>query len=333
MSEVLVHVMRGEQVESVHRGNIVVVDGSGKVLHALGDPGKVTFWRSAAKPFQVLPMVEAGGIEAFGFTGEEIALMAASHNGEPEHIKVLKGILCKVGYAEDDLECGSASPLHGRTARELLGRGEAFGQVHNPCSGKHGSMLALARLMGVSQKGYSQLSHPVQQKMLEVVANCTGTNPQSLIVGIDGCGVPVFGMPLKNMALAYAALTGSPMHISEQRREALKMIKRAMTEHPFYVAGTGRPDTAIMKATGGRVLAKVGSEGIYCMSTEGLGIAIKVGDGSSRAVGPIAIELLSQLGLLQKYELEGLAKFHSPQIKNHRQDAVGSIKPVFSLMQ
>jgi L-asparaginase II len=330
MSEILAHVTRGGMVESIHRGDLVAVDTAGRIIYSIGDPHKKTFWRSAAKPFQVLPLVEAGGLERFMFSGEELALMTSSHGGEEGHVRTAAAILEKMGLPPGTLECGDAAPMYQRAANLLLQNGTEFGPLHNPCSGKHAAMMALALLRGYELPGYAQPVHPVQQEMLRTIADVTGLLPKDIHLGIDGCGVPVFGLPLYNMAVAYAHLS-HPHKFPQPRREALEIIAAAMTRHPWFVAGTGRLDTVLMEATGGRILAKLGAEGVYNVSImgEGIGLALKIEDGNTRAIDPVIIETLHHMGFLRKSELEALQKRRRVLVKNHRKETIGLIEAAF----
>lgn len=331
MSEILVHVMRNGMVESIHRGDLVVVDDGGKIIYSLGDPHKRTYWRSAAKPFQAVPLVESGGMEQYGFTDEELAFMCSSHNGEEKHRKACLSILHKTGLDPSNLACGTAPPMHQKTANLLLQSGESFSALTNGCSGKHAAMLALARLRGYDLHNYTDRLHPVQLEMRDCIADCARTRVGGLSLGTDGCGVPVFGLPLYHMALAYLGVARPHKYFSEKRAEALKRVAAAMTAHPFYVAGTGRLDTAIMEATGGRILAKMGAEGVYCLCdlAQGIALAMKVEDGNGRAVAPAVTAVLEKLQLISMKEAESLAGFRYPQLKNHRGEVVGHILTAF----
>jgi L-asparaginase II len=330
MSEILAHVTRGGMVESIHRGDLVAVDTRGHIVYSVGEAYKTTFWRSAAKPFQVLPLVEAGGMERFQLTSEELALMTSSHGGEEKHVKAVESILAKLEQQPDVLECGSAAPMYQRAANKIIKEGSSFSALTNSCSGKHCCMIALAMLKGYDIPGYSQPIHPVQHEMLRTSADLTGLLPKDITLGIDGCGVPVFGMPLYNMAIAYAHLA-QPHTCPQVRQDALRIIAAAMVAHPYFVAGTNRLDTLLMQATDGRILAKLGAEGVYNVSImdEGIGVALKIEDGNTRAIGPIIIEALNRMGYLKPEELE---KLHSQQqvlVKNHKKETIGLIKPAF----
>ncbi|MBS4026260.1 MAG: asparaginase [Clostridia bacterium] len=307
MENAVVEVYRGNIVESKHHVHLIIVNGAGEVMASWGNPNYVTYWRSAAKPFQVVPLLAAGGQEQFSFADEEIALMAASHGGEKEHLQVLQNILQKI---------------------ELPGKIDKFPPAHNPCSGKHAAMLALGKIHGLDINHYWLIHHPIQQEMLEIVANCTGVAKEQIIIGNDGCGVPVFGMPLANMAKAYARLSTPQLAAGPKQAKGLEQVLKAMTNKPFYVAGTNRLDTMIMEITKGKLVAKQGAEGVYCVGVvnRGIGIALKVEDGNYRAIDPVIINVLHRQGFLNQGEYNKLFPRAEPVVKNHRGDIVGMIK-------
>lgn len=331
MSEILLHYTRGGRVESIHRGDIVAVDINGKVKDCIGDADKLMFWRSAAKPFQILPFVQQGGVEKYSITGEELALMVSSHSGEPQHVELVKQILGKIGLTTDDLACGPARPMDGRASRELVKLGLKPQAVHNPCSGKHAGMLSLCRMLEFPVAGYTEPEHEVQKMMRKAVAQSAGLTSGQVGIGIDGCGVPVFYLPLRNMALAYARLAVPERGGWGQSEQAVAGIRDAMLGYPHIVAGTGRIDTVLMQLTKGRILAKVGAEAVYCLAstTDGIGITFKIEDGSHRAINPVIIGILKRLGLVTQAEYEELAAKYPPILKNHRGDVIGTIETVF----
>jgi L-asparaginase II len=331
MSEVLAHVIRGKEVESAHRGNLVVVDKEYKVVYSIGEPGMRTYWRSAAKPFQVLPMIEAGGIEKYGFEDEEIAVMTASHGGEERHVERVKSIFSRLGCGIEALDCGTAAPMYWPRAKKILETGERYGQIHNPCSGKHSAMIALALLRGYNIKDYIRHDHPVQTEMLDTISDVTGLERKDIGLGVDGCGVPVFWLPLYNMAVAYSKLA-SPRDVkTSSRRDALLKVGASMTGNPYYVAGSRRLDTLLMEVTKGRLAAKLGAEGVYCIGVmeEGTGIALKIEDGSSRAIDAIILELLKRLGLVSEAEHDRLKESCRTELRNHRKEIIGEIRAAF----
>ncbi|HUW63592.1 MAG TPA: asparaginase [Spirochaetia bacterium] len=331
MSEVLLNVMRGGMVESRHRGDLAVIDVDGKVVFSLGDPHFKTFWRSAAKPFQALTLVEEGGIERFALSGRELAVIVSSHGGEEEHTQTVASVLAKTGCTESDLACGPAAPLHPPAAERLMRRNLPFLPLHNPCSGKHSGMLALCKLKGWPVEGYQRPGHPLQRNTLAVIAEMTATGVSEITIGVDGCGVPVFGLPISGMAQAYARLARPGAPAGQTRSTALQIIRQAIVEHPFFVAGTGRLDTALMEVTAGRVVAKFGAEGVYCAGLAGRGLAmcLKIEDGGTRALAPVIIEVMTHLGWLTDEELVKLEAWRRPLTRNHRGEIVGSLEVAY----
>lgn len=279
--------VRGGVVEAWHDVHVAVVDGGGSLVAGTGDPQLVTFWRSAAKPFQALPLVEDGVVERFALTSEELAIACASHSSEPGQVTRVREFLAKIGCSERDLLCGPHTPLSDRVAQDYRTRGVRLTAVYSNCSGKHAGMLALARHHGWPTDSYTRPEHSVQQRCLAEVSRWTDVPVADIKTAVDGCGVVCFAVPLKSMARAYARL-GPASRIVE-----------AMLKHPELIAGEGRPCTDIMRAHPGRVIAKVGAEGVYCalLTREGLGVALKVADGHALASALAMAAVLEGLGL------------------------------------
>lgn len=326
--EVLVEVRRGELVEARHRGHAVMVDKDGRRLYACGDPGHVTYMRSAAKPLQALPLVETGAARRLGLAAAELAVCCASHNGEPEHITVVRSILDRAGIAPEMLRCGTHPAWDARVRDALIMAGEKPGVLHNNCSGKHAGMLALAAHMNWPLEGYTAREHPLQQMMVRTVAELAGVPAEGLIIGIDGCTVPTFGLPLYNMALAYARLA-DPAGLGPERAAASAAVADAMGANPHLVAGTGRFCTDLIRITGGRLIGKVGAEAVYCVAVRdrGWGLAVKVEDGGQRGLYPAVLQVLDSCGLLRPDELDALQDYHRPAVRNNRGEVVGRVEP------
>lgn len=328
----LVEVTRGDLVESSHYGVVAIVDSKGNVIASKGNIEYITFMRSAAKPLQAIPVVESGAAEYYGFTLPELAVITGSHNGEEVHQQTVLGILGKLGYKESDLLCGSPKPLHKPTALKLSLENKKTRPLHCPCSGKHCGMLALCAHGNYSLTNYYKLEHPVQQIMLEFAADFAQLPKDSVGIGIDGCGVPVFSMSVKNMALAYANLV-NPQRFPLKRQKACRLLAQAMDEYPNLVAGSGRFTTILQRELKGKVIAKDGSEGVFCFGIpqKGWGVAIKIVDGGNRAVAPVVLSILDQLGILTEEEKENLQYYYQPQVKNFRGETIGEIKTIFEL--
>ena len=279
--------LRGGLVEAVHDVHVAVVDAAGRLVARAGDPDLVTFWRSAAKPFQAMPLVEDRVIERFGLTTEDLALACGSHSSEPGQVTRVRDLLARIGCSERDLLCGAHAPLSETVAQDYQTRGVRLTAVYSNCSGKHAGMLALARHHGWPTAFYTRLEHPVQQRCLAGVSRWTDVPVADVKTAVDGCGVVCFAVPLRSMALAYARLANA------------SRIVGAMLRHPELIAGEGRPCTELMRAHPGRVIAKVGAEGVYCalVTGERLGVALKVADGHGVAAALAIAAVLEALGL------------------------------------
>ena len=332
--------LRGGMVEAVHDVHAAVVDTRGRLVARTGDPDLVTFWRSAAKPFQAMPLVEDGVTDRFGFTTEELALVCASHSSEPAQVARVRELLGKIGCSERDLLCGPHPPLSERVAEDYATRGLRLTAVFSNCSGKHAGMLALARHHGWPTEFYTRPEHPVQQRCLREVSRWTDVGVADVRTATDGCGVVCFGIPLRNMALAYARLANAEVgtrnaeHPGEHRRtnepglafrvppSAFRVVE-AMLKHPHLVAGEGRPCTELMRAHPGRVVVKVGAEGVYCalLPRDGLGVAIKVADGHALASALALAAVLEQLGLRPRP-----ASLTARSLLNTRGEPVGELR-------
>ena len=293
--EPLAVLRRGTLIESVHRGRAVLCDPAGNVLEATADPEGYTYIRSSAKPFQALPLITSGAADAFGFTDEEIAVVCASHSGEDHHLAIVRSVLEKAGLSEDALQNGPHPPFHAPSAARLARSGETPRSIHGNCSGKHAGMLALCVYEGWSLLDYRKPGHPLQRAILNAVTEVCALETDEVLLGGDGCGVPAFAMPLKNLAIGFARLnTGS--HISDELAEGCRRVREAMRANPCTVAGTDRFDTRLMQDTS--LLVKSGAEGVFaCGSADGWGMAIKISDGAGRAVKPAASSILSKWGL------------------------------------
>ena len=321
-----VAVTRGDAVESEHRVHAAVVDGADALVGAARDAGLTTFWRSCAKPFQVMPLLESGGFDELPWGADELALACASHGGEPEHVSVAEGMLQDIGREEGDLVCGPHEPLAPRGARLVRETGIRLSRLHNNCSGKHAAMLALAQTSGWPMDGYEQRDHPVQRAGAESVARWTGVAADHLVHAVDGCGVVVYGMPLHAMARAYARLAVAYARGDEVPRRVVDAIR----ERPHLFGGTDRFDTVLLEETDGRLLAKVGAEGVHSVALldRGIGLAVKVEDGNQRAQYPAVVRLLQMLDALPAALPPRLAELVVRPVRNTRGERVGAVAPV-----
>lgn len=336
--EILAKVIRGETVESIHRGHMIVIGGDGKTVAKLGDPETVTFFRSASKPLQAIPFITSGAADAFLFSDEEIALACASHSGEGMHVRTAAIMLERTGLSESYLHCGAHLPFNETEAERMIRAGEHPTQLHNNCSGKHAAMLASAKHTAADLATYEDLENPVQQAILDTIAKFADVPRDEIKIGIDGCAAPNFALPLSGMARSFLNLVSPPEEFSKELREACRRIVSAMTAFPFLIGGSERLDTILMQAAGGKVISKVGADGVWLCGVlpneewkRGLVIALKIEDGDNKRARPVvAIEVLKQLGILSHDDLPG---FSPMPVKNRRGDAVGRVEASNNLLK
>lgn len=336
----LVEVRRGSITESRHRGHVAAVDGDGQIVAHIGSPETLTYLRSSAKPFQAVPLIASGAADRFGFNECEIAIACASHSGEPIHVETVASMLRKIGLDESALKCGTHEPLSSEETRRLRESNEEPNVLQNNCSGKHAGMLALALHLGAPIETYDQPDNPVQLEIGRTVEQFSGVPIEDIAVGVDGCGVPVFGVTVRAMALMYARLVTPPAAWDEKLRAACERIVRSMTVWPEIVGGTTeRLDTEMMRATAGALISKVGAEGVYTVGVlpserwpRGLGLALKIEDGEDRRARPtVVIESLRQLGVLTGTAYDAVKPYASFPVRNHRGDEVGEVRASFEL--
>jgi L-asparaginase II len=342
IAEPLVEVRRGAITESRHRGHIAAVRADGFVVSYAGVPETVTYLRSSAKPFQAIPFLVSGAADRFGFTDREVALACGSHSGEPIHTQLAAEMLAKAGLEPSMLKCGTHEPFSIDAAQALREKGDAPTVLHNNCSGKHAAMLAFAKHIGAPLENYDSAENPIQLEIGRTISKFSGIPVEDLSVGVDGCGVPVFGITVRAMALAFARLVLAPDEFEEPLRRACERVVRAMTTYPELIGGTSaRLDTEIMRAAPGGIISKVGAEGVYTAGVlpceewpQGIGLALKIEDGDdTRARPTVVIESLRQLGVLRDQSLEHVARYAFFPVKNHRGAVVGEIRASFSLRQ
>ncbi|GBD37504.1 hypothetical protein HRbin36_02639 [bacterium HR36] len=291
----LVEVLRNQRVESVHYGAWALCDTEGRVITARGNSQVRFYWRSSAKPFQCVTVVHLGAAAQFTLTDEELAVICASHGAEEVHLSAVRGILKKCGLAENALRCGPHLPLHGPSQERLLRRGESTLPIHNNCSGKHAGMLAACRQQNWPVESYLEPEHPLQRANLQTVSVFSGCREKEIGLGTDGCGVPSFYLSLQALATAYARLA-NPESLPKDWRASAQRIVQAMISHPRLVAYEGHFNTELMQHLGKYLVAKGGAEGVFGLGLRGrgLGLAVKVSDGSSRAIPPLVVALLEK---------------------------------------
>lgn len=331
--EILVKDYRGGLEDLLHPGIISIVDYKGNVLYALGDTKRLVFSRSSAKPIQAISVVESGAIDEFGITEKELALIASSHSGEEIHEEAVCSILRKANVEEKYLKCGTHLPLAKYRADEFIKKGITPTEIQANCSGKHSGMLITSQMLGYSLDDYWIPDHPVQQKIVENFGYMCGVEPREIQIGIDGCGVPVHALPMEKLAYGYARLA-NPVELPKERQETIKRITDAMVAYPEMVGGTDRICTDLMKKFGDRLFAKSGANAFYNIGIKekGIGIAIKMLDGSSDNIPMIILDTLMKLGVIEEKELEDFNKVHLDyNVYNHRKEVVGEKKLAYNL--
>ena len=345
MGIALANVYRGNHLESFHSGSIAVVDSNGRLRAFAGDPGFVTCLRSAAKPFQAMPLLEYGGVDEYDLTGEEIAITCGSHGGEAVHVSTAAALLRKGDFDEEDLLCGAHAPYDEKAAADLRASGEVPSPLHNNCSGKHAGMLLATQVMDAPSANYIDRQHPLQEVIRTTVADFAGLDASEIPIAVDGCGVPAFFLSLHRSAFAYARLMASG---PERYADSAEVVVEAMTSFPHFVAGAWSMTTPLMGAFGGDLVAKEGAEGFYAVGLTpsmastltnrlkldddcALGIALKIDDGSmTRGRNPVILKTLELLGL----DLESkpqLLRYREWPLRNVTGTLVGDVRAEFEL--
>ncbi len=314
-------VTRGADIESVHEVEAVVVDSNGKLVFSTAHPDYPTCIRSSLKPFQAAAAVHAGAVDGAGFDQEELALMCASHNGEPIHVETAQRMLKKLGSPESVYECGSHPPYDRETRLAGIRNNSTWTPFHNNCSGKHAGMLALSQFLGANPTGYTERNHPVQETIFSYLNSLIDRMDYS--VGVDGCSAPTPFLPLQVLAQLFVRL-------AKDNDPTLERVYTAMTTHPYLIAGRKRFDTDFMTALNGRGITKVGGEGVRGLAIrrpdgQVWGLALKVLDGNQRANAPATMAVLHTLELLTSSERDALKTYERMMLKNHRNLEIGEI--------
>jgi L-asparaginase II len=328
---ILVEVIRGSLVESRHAGAIAIADADGELVLALGDVDRPVFPRSSVKALQAIPLVESGAADAFRLGDEELAVACASHSGDKAHVDTVRSLLAKAGFDESYLACGAHWPVSDRAMRELMRAGRKPQAIHNNCSGKHASMLAVCVQLGLDPRGYERPDHELQIMIAGIISETCAIALDPGGMGIDGCSVPTWSLPLAALARGFARL-GTGRGLAPARADAAARLRRACFKFPILVAGEGRFDTMAMRALAPDLFVKGGAEGVHCAALPGLGlgIALKVDDGAKRgterALAEVLAALLPEARCALADQLEG-------EVRNWRGLGVGRIVAGAALVQ
>jgi len=335
MATAVAKVYRGERQESVHYGSIAVVDKKGRLTHYVGDPEFFTFVRSSAKPFQLIPLISTGAADKYGFSAKQLSIMCGSHIGTDHHKEVVEANLAAADNKPEDLQCGTHLPIHMIMSGEYPRHDEHKDPLRNNCSGKHSGFLALARFLGEDAADYLKSDSKTQQMVLDTIARLYEYPKDKIVIGLDGCSAPNFGMPLIYGAVAFMKLANA-QGWDEEESKILTRIRAAMTEYPEMFSGEGRFDLALMRTFSGNIITKGGAEGYQGIgfADPGIGIVAKIEDGNARALFPVCLEILRQLGIIDDPDkCEHLRDFHRAEIRNSAGLVTGSVKAEFDLIK
>lgn len=327
MGEVLILVKRGVYPENLHRCHLSVIDKEGRSLFSAGNESYFTCLRSAAKPLQAIPIVINNIDRHFGLTEREVASFCGSLNAESFQVEIVRMILKKAGLDESYLKCGVAYPSYKKAADELKTKGEKPAPIYHNCAAKHAGMLLVCQFKGYDKETYYKESHPLQTEIHEIIADYAELKKDEVKIVTDGCGLPVFFMPLKNIAISYKNLALK----MENPLSGVKRLLQAAIDNPDMVAGTDRLCTDVIACTSGKIFAKVGADGVYAAFNINKmeALAMKVEDGSAKAVQPAFIKTMERLGWLNPKELSLLEKYWKLPVKNSRGSVVGEVEVQF----
>lgn len=322
---------RGGHVENVHYGSFAVVNAAGQWLAAAGDCTSPIFTRSTIKPFQALPFVAAGGLGHYGWGRRETAMLCASHSAEAVHLALVSRMLADAGLDAGALGCGAHAPMSYAAHDTPPPADGHWTALHNNCSGKHSGFLASCAWRGWSLDDYLAVQHPLQREIREALGDFAGVDAATLPWGIDGCSAPNYALPLPALAHAYARLAaGAP---GSAWAGAASTLRDAMRDEPLLVSGEARADLALVRAGAGDWIAKVGADGVQTLASlsRGIGLAIKISDGNTRALLAVTVALLRQLGWLDNSAAEALKVFDQPALCNWRGTETGRLQACLPL--
>lgn len=331
MDTILVKEFRADRLECVHRGSICIVNKDGKVVQYTGDPHYIAFTRSSAKPIQAIPGVRGGIVQQYGLSEADLAVMVASHRGEEDHIDTLNKLMEKIEIHEEGLICAPSLPLNQKSTINILRQGGDYRRLYHNCAGKHLGVLAYCKMKGYHLGDYDNPEHPVQQEIVQTLATLADLAVSDITIGIDGCGLPVFALPLSALATAYMKLANPQFMTDEGTAEAARMITKAMNEHPRLVAGSGMVDSILLEDH--NIVAKGGFKGVYAfaLKKEQLGITFKIADGSEEEWGLVVAQILEQIGYDNQATIQKLKQAFPNEIYNDAGKVVGRSDCVFTL--
>ena len=330
--EILVNTYRGNIVDLFTTGSVAVVDYKGKLLYSAGNPEQIAYMRSSAKLMQAMVPMTLGVCNAYNFTDMEIAQICASHSGEEIHVNTVRSILNKAGLDESYLQCGAHYPFKADITEKMKKNDEEALQIHNNCSGKHSGMLATVKYMNEDLATYYKVEHPHQKRILKMISEICEYPEEKIEIGLDGCGVPVHAMPLKDFAYGMARMS-HPESLGEKLAPSAEKIMKSCLANPLNMSGSDRIDYKIMSKYPGRIVVKVGSNGYFTAAIPemGIGVAVKVDDGKTQSDNIVLLETLRQIGFIPESDLEYFADDIKPMVYNHKKELAGYSEAVFTL--
>ena len=322
-SAVVINVTRNNVVECQHRASVVVVDAEGKIVLSAGPCSRMTYLRSLAKPFQVLPLFDTGAVHRFELSAADLAIIVSSHNGENVHVNQVRSILCKAGLPDDSLQCGTHPPYFFAIAQTILAEYGTVQPIHNNCSGKHAGMILLAKQLDLSLESYTRPEHPVQNIILDRLLGLLDLRLEDIAIGVDGCGVPTIAVPFFTIACLYATLA------TAQEATYLRVVRDAMMQNPRLIAGTGRMETALMSRT--PLVAKSGADGLMAVAipSKGWGVVVKADRGSPVIADMVTLSALRKLDCIPELDLIALQSYSDPPVLNCRGETVGNYQLIW----
>ena len=311
--------IRGTAVESFHIGYATVIDDKNNRLFSAGDPEYPILIGAAANPFQAVALLESGAMEQFNFSDEELAIMCSTHNGEHYHVDLVNSVLKKLDLNMDSLLCGTHPPLDRQTYEQLAIQGRRPTAIHNASSGVHAGMLATAKALKLEMSNYTEVNHPVQQKIFEKIKLYSGK--ERIPVAVDNCNAPTYFMPIHNLAMMY-------MKLVEGGDDYLRRIFHSMSLHPKLIGGRGRFDTDFGALMGGRGVSKVGLDGVRGIGLRNddnnpVGIAVKVLSGSWEACDSMTVAVLKHMRLIDEDTVKKLDGYLNAVVKSYTDVEVG----------
>jgi L-asparaginase II len=305
---------------------VAVVNEAGHLLHGWGNTNYATYPRSAIKMLQALPLVESGAADKFSLNDEWLALACASHRGEKKHLEALGAWAQKIGVPETALACGPHLPYNEAAAHEFIRHNRKPTSFCNNCAGKHLGLISTCIHVGEDYHGYEKYEHGAQKRLRHILTETMKVDHGIIPQAVDGCGIQTYVVPLHAIAVGMSTFINH--NAAPLRKNAAQRLVRAVSNNPFYVAGSDDFTTSVIEKTQGRSIIKGGAEGVFAgfLPDKKVAFALKVADGAGRAAQFAASQVLLHLGGMNLDEGKSLSKFTQPHITNWKGDVVGTLR-------